>query len=45
MRVEEQLAFSDGVNTNLAHDEHLAHILPLDDTGHGLYEAVKDGSK
>ena len=43
MRTEEQLAFSDWINTNLGGDEHLNHLLPLNETGHGLYEAVKDG--
>ena len=43
VRHEEQLAFSDWINTNLGHDEHLHHILPLNDTGLGLYDAVKDG--
>jgi len=43
VRVEEQLAFSDWINTNLGQDDHLDHILPLNQAGHGLYEAVKDG--
>jgi len=43
VRVEEQLAFSDWINTNLASDTHLTHILPLADTGLSLYDAVKDG--
>lgn len=43
VRTEEQLAFSDWINTNLGGDEHLNHLLPLNETGHGLYEAVKDG--
>ena len=43
MRTEEQLAFSDWINTNLGQDDHLQHLLPLNETGHGLYEAVKDG--
>ena len=41
--MEEQLAFSDWINTNLASDTHLTHILPLADTGLSLYDAVKDG--
>ena len=44
VRVEEQLAFSDWINTNLGQDDHLDHILPLNQAGHGLYEAVKDGN-
>ncbi|XP_023344853.1 plastin-3 [Eurytemora carolleeae] len=43
VRFEEQLAFSDWVNTNLGHDPDLRHILPLDGEGLNLYEAVKDG--
>ena len=44
MRAEEQLAFSDWINTNLGGDQHLDHILPLHHTGAGLYDAVKDGA-
>ena len=43
VRVEEQLAFSDWINTNLGEDTDLQHILPLADTGLSLYEAVTDG--
>merc|ERR1740137_405473 len=43
VRVEEQLAFSDWINTNLGEDDNLKHILPLDESGRNLYEAVKDG--
>jgi len=43
VRAEEQLAFSDWINTNLGGDQHLEHILPLHHTGAGLYDAVKDG--
>ena len=41
--MEEQLAFSDWINTNLGEDLHLTHILPLADSGLSLYDAVKDG--
>jgi len=41
VRMEEELAFSDWINTNLGQDPTLAHILPIQD--HHLYEAVKDG--
>jgi len=41
VRMEEELAFSDWINTNLGQDPTLAHILPIED--HHLYEAVKDG--
>ena len=44
VRAEEQLAFSDWINTNLGGDQHLEHILPLHHTGAGLYDAVKDGA-
>jgi len=43
VRMEEQLAFSDWINTNLGLDEHLKHILPLCEEGTNLYDAVKDG--
>jgi len=43
VRMEEQLAFSDWINTNLGEDENLKHILPLCETGTNLYDAVKDG--
>lgn len=43
VRMEEQLAFSDWINTNLGEDENLKHILPLRETGTNLYDAVKDG--
>jgi len=43
VRVEEQLAFSDWINTNLGEDADLQHILPLADSGLSLYEAVTDG--
>jgi len=41
VRMEEELAFSDWINTNLGQDPSLAHILPIQD--HHLYEAVQDG--
>ena len=43
VRSEEQMAFSDWINTNLGHDEDLQHLLPLDHEGKNLYDAVKDG--
>ena len=43
IRMEEQLAFSDWVNTNLAHDPDLKHLLPISSDGRGLFEKVKDG--
>ncbi|GJQ66980.1 putative calcium ion binding protein [Trypoxylus dichotomus] len=43
VRVEEQLAFSDWINSNLKHDPDLAHLLPIDPHGQTLYEKVKDG--
>jgi len=43
VRFEEQLAFSDWVNTNLGQDPDLSHILPLDPEGSNLYDAVQDG--
>ncbi|XP_064086378.1 plastin-2-like isoform X1 [Macrobrachium nipponense] len=43
VRLEEQLAFSDWINTNLGHDPHLKHLLPIDSEGRYLYDKVKDG--
>ncbi|XP_076044276.1 plastin-2 fimbrin isoform X2 [Oratosquilla oratoria] len=43
VRLEEQLAFSDWINTNLGHDADLRHLLPLDSEGKTLYDKVKDG--
>jgi len=43
VRSEEQMAFSDWINTNLGQDEDLQHLLPLDHDGKNLYDAVKDG--
>jgi len=41
VRMEEELAFSDWINTNLGEDPTLQHILPIQE--HRLYEAVQDG--
>ncbi|XP_042855233.1 plastin-2-like [Penaeus japonicus] len=43
VRLEEQLAFSDWINSNLEGDPHLAHVLPIDGEGRCLYDRVKDG--
>lgn len=43
VRLEEQLAFSDWVNSNLGGDPDLAHLLPIDPEGKTLYDKVKDG--
>lgn len=43
VRVEEQLAFSDWINSNLKNDPDLKHILPIDADGKELYEKIKDG--
>jgi len=43
VRLEEQLAFSDWINSNLGNDPDLAHLLPIDAEGKTLYEKVKDG--
>ncbi|XP_055333675.1 plastin-1-like [Paramacrobiotus metropolitanus] len=43
IRVEEQLAFSDWINSNLSNDPDLKHILPIDAEGIGLYSSVRDG--
>ena len=43
VRLEEQLAFSDWINSNLTRDPDLKHLLPIDDEGKGLYQKIKDG--
>ncbi len=43
IRMEEQLAFSDWINTNLGEDKDLKHLLPIGSTGRSLFEKVKDG--
>lgn len=43
IRLEEQLAFSDWINSNLSADPDLKHLLPLDSDGKNLYDKVKDG--
>lgn len=43
VRVEEQLAFSDWINSNLQHDVDMKSLLPIDSEGKLLYEKVKDG--
>lgn len=43
VRQEEQVAFSNWINSKLATDPDLSHLLPLDQNGENLYEAIKDG--
>ncbi|XP_053205055.1 plastin-1-like [Panonychus citri] len=43
VRQEEQVAFSDWINSNLKNDPDLKHILPIDTNGRELYDKVKDG--
>ncbi|XP_011193512.2 plastin-3 isoform X2 [Zeugodacus cucurbitae] len=43
VRLEEQLAFSDWINSNLGYDQDLKHLLPIDAEGKHLYLAIKDG--
>ncbi|XP_054708354.1 plastin-1-like [Uloborus diversus] len=43
VRHEEQVAFSDWINTNLGRDPDLKHLLPIDSDGKSLYDKVKDG--
>lgn len=43
VRLEEQLAFSDWINSNLGLDPDLKHLLPIDSEGKTLYDKVKDG--
>lgn len=43
VRQEEQAAFSNWINIKLKDDPDLKHLLPLDENGDNLYEAIKDG--
>ncbi|GIY35182.1 plastin-2 [Caerostris darwini] len=43
VRYEEQVAFSDWINSNLGRDPDLKHLLPIDAEGKALYDKVKDG--
>ncbi|KAI1289981.1 Plastin-1 [Halotydeus destructor] len=43
VRHEEQVAFSNWINSNLGNDPDLKHLLPIDTDGKLLYEKVKDG--
>lgn len=43
VRFEEQLAFSDWINSNLRQDPDLKHLLPIDAEGKALYQKIKDG--
>lgn len=43
VRLEEQMAFSGWINSNLEHDPDLKHLLPIDPEGKQLYEKLKDG--
>ncbi|XP_050425977.1 plastin-3 [Adelges cooleyi] len=43
VRLEEQLAFSDWINSNLRQDIDLKHLLPIESEGKNLYDKVKDG--
>uniref|UniRef100_A0A183J1Q4 PLSL protein n=1 Tax=Soboliphyme baturini TaxID=241478 RepID=A0A183J1Q4_9BILA len=43
VRVEEQKAFSDWINSNLGADSDLAYLLPLSESGEDLYEKLVDG--
>ncbi|XP_042894808.1 plastin-2 isoform X1 [Parasteatoda tepidariorum] len=43
VRHEEQVAFSDWINSNLGRDPDLKHLLPIDSEGKALYDKLKDG--
>lgn len=43
VRLEEQMAFSGWINSNLEKDPDLRHLLPIDPEGKQLYEKLKDG--
>nr|CAD7596035.1 unnamed protein product [Timema genevievae] len=40
VRLEEQLAFSDWITTNLGSDPDLRHLLPIDPEGKSLYDKI-----
>lgn len=42
VRLEEQLAFSDWINSNLRNDKDLNHLLPIDPEGKLLYQKITD---
>ncbi|KAI6212254.1 L-plastin [Aphelenchoides fujianensis] len=42
IRVEEELAFSNWINSNLSNDPDLKHLLPVE-TGDDLYTKIQDG--
>lgn len=43
VRLEEQISFSEWINSNLLNDQDLKHLLPIDPEGKALYEKIKDG--
>ncbi|OUC42873.1 hypothetical protein D917_10180, partial [Trichinella nativa] len=43
VRIEEQVAFSDWINSNLSSDRDLVHLLPLTKSGDDLYQKMVDG--
>ena len=43
VRHEEQAAFSDWINTNLASDKDVSHLMPLASDGKDLYQKITDG--
>ncbi|KRZ77552.1 Plastin-2 [Trichinella papuae] len=43
VRIEEQVAFSDWINSNLSSDRDLMHLLPLTKSGDDLYQKMVDG--
>lgn len=43
VRLEEQISFSEWINSNLLHDQDLKHLLPIDPEGKALYEKIRDG--
>lgn len=43
VRQEEQIAFSDWINSNLRHDNDCKHLLPIDKEGKNLYDRFSDG--
>jgi plastin-3 len=43
VRLEEQISFSEWINSNLSHDQDLKHLLSIDPEGKTLYDKIKDG--
>ena len=43
VRSEEEMAYADWINSNLANDSDVKHLLPLAADGKDLYQRISDG--